>query len=419
MKAISLTDADIRTKKAPESGRLELRDSDVPGLVLRITPSGVKSWSFTYNMKTERRRISLGVYSSEGVTLKLARERARELRGAVQRGEDPWQDRQVQATEAVKAKANGFCSCLDDYIEKYAKQEQKESTSKATRSILERYAVPEFGDRPVSEIRRRDIKALLEVVRVKTPKGKRGPFAANQLRATLSGMFRWLAVDEDLFETNPVTGIRQCVRYKPRKRALTDAEVVALWRAAIKVGAPFGPPIRVLLLTGRRREEMGALRWDEVDGDWAAIPGERMKNGRDFRAPLSGPAKAIIEAQPKMKACTFVFTTTGRTPISGWSYGKKQIDKQMAFELGLPEGEEVTPWRIHDLRRTLTTWLSKNRYSHEVQMRLMSHLPAASDVTTRVYNQYDYDDEAMEAVTKWASHVLQLVSGLEVVKATA
>lgn len=195
-------------------------------------------------------------------------------------------DKKVEARESQAVKANGFRTCLTNYIEQYAKLEQK--SWEATKSVLDRYALPAFGDRPVSEIHRRDIKDLLEEVKKATP------FQANQLRAHLSGMFRWLLVEEELVEANPVTGNRQCVRYEPRKRALTDAEVVALWRAALKAGAPFGPPIRLLLLTGRRREEMSALRWDELDGDWACLPGSRMKNGRDYRAPLSAQAKARL-----------------------------------------------------------------------------------------------------------------------------
>ncbi|WP_176066934.1 tyrosine-type recombinase/integrase [Anaeromyxobacter diazotrophicus] len=177
----------------------------------------------------------------------------------------------------------------------------------------------------------------------------------------------------------------------------------------MRLGGIFGPATRVLLLTGDRRNEAAFLRWDELDGDWAAMPGSRMKNGRDFRAPLSAAAKGLVDAQPKLGA--YVFTTNGKAPISGWGKAKERIDKLMSEELGEP----VTGWRFHDLRRTMATGIAMLGYRREVIDRILAHVPQKSDVTSSVYNRFMYDGEAMEAVQRWAGYVLRLVSGLHVV----
>ncbi|GAO01833.1 site-specific integrase [Anaeromyxobacter sp. PSR-1] len=396
MPSIRLTAVAVEKLATPATGRLEVYDAEVPGLVLRVSASGVKSWSFTYRVKGDPRRLTLGAFP--GVTLKLARERARDARAAVQRGEDPVSDRK----EAEREQAlNGFTACKKDFIEKYAKPKNK--TWKETERVLDRLAVPVWGDRPVKEIRRRDVVELIEDVASDTP------FQANQLRLHLSKMFSWLLVRE-VVDANPVTGIPPPVDLHPRERILSDAELVALWKATLRLGFPFGPATRFLLLTGVRRNEAGFLRWDELDGNWAAMPGSRMKNGRDFRAPLSAAAKAIVDSMPKLGV--YVFTTNGKTPISGWGKAKERLDKLMSEELR----ERVAEWRFHDLRRTMATGVAMLGYRREVIDRILAHVPQKSDVTSSVYNRFMYDAEAMEAVQKWAAHVARLTTGLEVVQ---
>ena len=272
MPAARLTSVAIENLQPPASGRLEVHDIEVPGLVLRVSPSGVKSWSLTYRFRGNLRRLTVGQYP--GVSLKLARDRAREARGAIQRGTDPVQEKKSAERAAT---LSGFAACKADFIERYAKAHQRTWTE--TERILDRLAVPVWKDRPVLEIRRRDVADLLDDVAAETP------CQSNQLRAHLSKLFNWL-IEREVVEVNPVAGVARRHKYVPRARVLSDAELVAFW-SATKGPALFGPICRLLLLTGMRPEEAAGLRWDEIDGDWAALPGSRMKNGRDFRAPLS------------------------------------------------------------------------------------------------------------------------------------
>ncbi len=350
MPATKLSDLFIQTLPLPEIGRIDYRDTRVPGLVLRASSSGVKSFSFTYDFKGKRHRLPIGQYP--GVPLKLAHERATEARLAIQRGDNPVQEKKEEEREA---RLNGFSSCVTEFIKKHAKPNTKPKTSAQMERFFERFATPKFGDRPVKEIRRRDIIELIEEI------AKDTPFQANQMRLYLSKMFNWLML-RDVVDANPVTGIPPPVDLSPRERILSDEELAAMWKAAGKLGTVSGAVVRLLALTGVRREEGACLRWDELEldlevspprlkADWASMPGSRMKNVRDFKAPLSRRAKALIESMPRLGA--FVFTTNGKTPFSGWGKTKERLDELMAEELELPEGENVKEWHLHDLRRTM------------------------------------------------------------------
>jgi len=385
----------VEKLQPPAQGRSEIHD-DTPGLVLRVTANGVKSFSFKYQRKGRLRRLTLGQYP--GLSLGEARKRAWELRAATQRGEDPVEEKKKEEREA---QLNRFDTCVDEFIEKYAKPKNK--TWHEMEQVLDRLVVPVWGERPVKDIHRRDVVDLLDDVARKTP------YQSNLVRAHVSRLFNWL-IEREVVEGNPVIGVAPRQKPIPRDRILTDQEIAALWRATQRMGGTFGSAIRFLLLTGMRRDEASYLRWDELDGDWAAMPGTRLKAGRDFRAPLSSSAKTIVDAQPKV--CPFVFTTNAETGISGWTRAKENCDRFMSEELRGP----VAEWRIHDLRRTVGSGLARLGYSIEVRKRVLGHVPRASDPTTATYTWHHFDKEAMEAVTKWAAFIGDLTSTLRVIQ---
>jgi hypothetical protein len=138
-----------------------------------------------------------------------------------------------------------------------------------------------------------------------------------------------------------------------------------------------------------------------------------MKSGRSFRLPLSPAAKAIIDAQEKLGP--YVFTTTGTHGLSNWPRAKTKLESKMEEELK----RKVPNWRLHDLRRTLGHGLARLGYSAEVRKRVLHHRADSRDVTASVYTWHDFDDEAKDALTKWATHVARLTSGLVVVREQA
>ena len=163
---------------------------------------------------------------------------------------------------------------------------------------------------------------------------------------------------------------------------------------------PFGPAVRLLILTGARREEIGALRWGEVDlvaKAWT-IPGERTKNGIEHVVPLSDPALSILEGLPRIgRYDGFVFTTTGKTAVSGSCASKAKVALDTAS--GVPD------WRLHDLRRTFATGLAGLGISMPVVETILNHVSGSFGGVAGVYQRHAFANEKREALDKWAKHV--------------
>jgi integrase len=187
-----------------------------------------------------------------------------------------------------------------------------------------------------------------------------GPIAADRARAALSAYFSW-AIREGVVDVNPVIGTNKFAELKPRERVLADAELAAIWKAL--PADQYGAIVRLLVLTGQRREEIGGLRWSEVDVDKGLITlsGERTKNGKPHELPLSDAGLAIVKEQPQgqernergelgSRDLTF---GEGNGPFQGWGRAKAALDRR--FGRLADQSGRVAPWRLHDVRRTVAT----------------------------------------------------------------
>jgi integrase len=159
---------------------------------------------------------------------------------------------------------------------------------------------------------------------------------------------------------------------------------------------PFGPVIQLLILTGTRRQEIGGLRWDEIREAEIELSGERTKNGEPHTIPLSKPARAIIAELPKVAGSEFVFTTTGKTPVSGWSKAKNE----------LPQFKPS--WTLHDLRRTVATGLQRQGVSLQVIEAVLGHTSGSRSGVVGIYQRHNFADEKAAALETWGQHVLSL-----------
>ena len=199
-----------------------------------------------------------------------------------------------------------------------------------------------------------------------------------------------------------------------RDRILSDTELRAAWRGFEAVGWPFGRVGQLLLLTGARRDEVAEGRWSEIDLDaktWT-IARERSKNGAAHEIPLSDAALAVIAALPRIGAVKdgFVFTTTGRSPISGWSRARAQIGKAMLAALG--EDAETPPaWVLHDLRRTVASGMAGIGIAPHVVESVLNHKSGVIRGVAAIYNRYSYAAEKRQALDAWARRLEGIVSG--------
>jgi integrase len=191
-----------------------------------------------------------------------------------------------------------------------------------------------------------------------------------------------------------------------RDRVLTDSELAAVWKAAEKIGWPFGPTFRLLMLTGSRRDEIGSLRWSEIHGDEIRIPGERSKTGEPRIIPLSLAAARLIDTLPHI-GDDFVFTTTGKTPVSGWSKAKRLFDSTAAEINGRP----LAPWRLHDLRRTAATGLQRLGINLQVIESVLGHVGGSRAGIVGVYQRHQFVAEVRVALEAWAREIERIASG--------
>jgi integrase len=191
-----------------------------------------------------------------------------------------------------------------------------------------------------------------------------------------------------------------------RDRVLSDEELAALWQATGSIGHPFGPLFRLLILTGQRREEVAGMDWSELDRETASwlIRSYRTKNRKAQLVPLSGVAVEIVDKladDQEWPRSGYLFSTTGKTPVSGFSKAKRRLDELMAELLD----ERFSPWRAHDVRRTVATGLQRLGIRFEVTEAILNHVSGSRSGVAGVYQRYDWAFEKRGALDAWAAHV--------------
>jgi integrase len=323
-------------------------------------------------------------------------------------------------TEAGEGAANRFAALVPKFIIEHAKPKTRRWRDTA-RLLGLRYRkdggepeevpgglVQRWGDRPVRKIDGHDIWTVVDETRCLGAPGleRRSDGLtdsnARAMHSALSAFCGWL-VKHRRVEANPCTGVHRPDAPKARDRVLTPAEIVTLWHACDKVGEPFGQLLKLLLLTGCRLNEVAAMRLGELSEDRAtwSLPSQRTKNGRPHVVPLPPLARTILTSvKPIAGDAGLIFTTTGRTPVSGFSKLKRTLDAVM----------QIPPWRLHDLRRTAATGLAELGVAPHVIEAALNHISGAKAGVAGVYNRASYAEEKRIALERWASHLTGLVS---------
>jgi len=252
-------------------------------------------------------------------------------------------------------------------------------------------------------LRRADVAARLASIA-----HDNGLVAANRARAALSASFSW-AIGEGLTDVNPVIGTNKACDEISRDRVLSDEELRLIWR---HVGeGEYGAIVRLLMLTGQRREEVGGMRWSELSlakGVWA-IDASRTKNQRPHVVHLSTPAVEILQAQGQRGGRGLVFGA-GAGPFQGWANAKKALDTRMQKALGETCGKRLMqPWRLHDLRRTAATRMADLGVQPHLIEATLNHISGHKSGVAGIYNRASYEPEKRAALDLWANCVISLV----------
>jgi integrase len=394
---MKLTQANV-AKIKPDRNKFETRifDDDLPGFGVRVLSSGKKSWIVQYRIKGRSTTSTIGRF--EKMSAGTAREEAKRKLAQAELGIDPGKEKQDDRFRAAET----FEKIAERYLRFKEKDLKAQSYDQVETHLTKHWAG--FNRRSVHEIERRDVAARLGEIAE-----ERGPYAANRARSSLSSFYSWM-MREGIIDANPVIGTNKQTDEKSRDRVLSDQELAQIWRAC--KDDDFGAIVRLLILTGARRGEVGALDRGELDlpGRKWTLPGERTKNGRAHEVPLSDPALAILEQAIKRERIAgrdLIFGETGRG-FSGWSKARAALDKRIAEHT---TRKKVAEWRLHDLRRTVATRMAELGVQPHIVEAVLNHVSGHKAGVAGVYNRAVYSAEKRQALDQWAAHVEALAAG--------
>ena len=390
-------------KPATAGTRRTLWDSVVPGLALRITDKGARSWVVMRRIKGEKLPVRRKLGEYPGMSLAAARTEARGWVADMAKGIDRRAIEIAQAEAAARERTDTVAAIVAEFIERHAKKHTRSWAE--TERIFNVYVLPRWRDRPLTEIGRVDVVKLLDGI-----EDGNGPVMADRVLAAVRKMFNWAAARDDRLVVPIVKGMaRTKPKLRARARVLSDAEIRALWAAtAATRPAAFGPLVRCLLLTAQRREEVAQMKRAELAGETWTIPAERYKTGIANVVPLTAAARAIVDEQPVIGKAGFVFTTTGTAPVSGYSKAKRDLDARMLAELRREDpAAELLPWVLHDLRRTARSLMSRAGVRPDIAERVLGHVIAGVAGT---YDRHAYLPEKADALDKLAALVDRIVN---------
>lgn len=371
-------------------------DEALPGFGVRLRKGGKTKWIVQYRIGKKQRRITLG--SITAIDPEQARAQAKTVIAKVQLGGDP----QIEK-RAVRAKAGEtLLVVIKTYLSSYGAVNLKPNTlNEVSRSLMAHW-------RPLHEVQVHTVTRGMIASQLTQIAIQNGPIASNRSRAYLSAMLNW-AVTQGLIETNPALGTGKIVKEIARDRVLSDDELALVLKHA--GSGDYGAIIRLLILTGQRREEVAAMKWGEIDFSRAiwSIPGSRTKNKLPHDVPLNADAIAILQSVIRRGQRQWVFGS-GDGPFSGWSKSKAALDARINNDLrtGLSQTKEIQPWRVHDLRRTVTTRMGDLGVLPHIVEATLNHISGHKAGVAGVYNRSVYAKEKLAALELWGTHVRSL-----------
>lgn len=398
--SVKLTQAAVERAVCPP-GKVDcvLWDHQLAGFGARVRASGNRTWILRYRAGKGRHAPKRFIALGDVAVLSLAEARriAREHLGTVATGRDPVAEGKAEAKQA-RARLG---PALDRYEADLARRRVVKRAE--VLSLLRRELLRPLGNVPLAEI---DRATLADRVNAVAASGRPGAAAELKTRATV--LLGW-CVGEGLIKSNRAAGWRRpratrAELLEPHGRALADHELPAFWQAAEASGDPiFAAYLRFLLLTGQRRTETAAMRWQDLDLEAAVwtIPAEITKSGRPHRVPLPREVVAILAELPVTTGP--VFAGRGGAVMSGWS-------KRLAPVYVVTEAAGLPAWSLHDLRRTFRSGLAALGVDHVVAELMLGHTVPGGTLMP-LYHRAELWPERVEAASRWARHVIGIVTG--------
>jgi integrase len=383
-----LTDARVKALK-PRKSRYEVWDGR--GFGVRVAPSGRKSFVFVYHFNGRPRRMTFGHYPA--TTLADANQALADAIKLLDKNIDPGEV--AVAKRKSEREAETFKELVYMWIERWAKRERKRWEE--AKMTLEYDAIPALGNRKVRDIKRKDIIRLLDKIM-----DREAPTAANRNLQLLRQLFRF-AIQRDMIESSPCEAIDYPAKETPRDRVLDEGELRVFLKQLPEVGLSRTLQLVLLfcLTTGQRRGEVVNARKSEFEDGWWTIPGERTKNGRDHRVPLSPLAKTLLkEIKERSGDSQWIFPGRKDGPLAANYVTARLWDRIDKFEM--------PKFTAHDLRRTAASHMTALGHPQFNVGKVLNHSETS---ITAVYDRYAYDKEKRAALNAWSRKLNGLMNG--------
>jgi integrase len=360
-----LTDEGIAKLEA-KSKRYTYPDPEMPGLYIRITPSGHKSFVAVVMDHGKQRWLTIGNFGPYNI--EQARKRASERIRAIREG---------------RTEADSFEDVAAKWRELHCEARKLRSISQIDRFL--KFMTHEWSGRNFTSLGRGDVAKLLDKI-----ESENGPRQATYCLQVFSSLANWYAARDDNYRSPVVKGMRRGTPTR-RDRVLNDDELRAVWAAA---NGQYGAFVKLALLTAQRREKIASMKWDDLNGNIWTIATEAREKGNPGELVLPEMALDIINAQPHYGSNPYVFAAArGDSHINMWSHSKRKFDAKLE--------SDVEPWTIHDLRRTARSLMSRAGVRPDISERVLGHvIPGVEGV----YDRHRYREEK--------AHALRAVAGL-------
>jgi integrase len=431
----------------PGKSRREISDGQATGLYLHVQSSGSKSWVMLLARPNgQLGKLRLGPVDLSGrkassqtpeigmaLTLADARALATELKRQRDAGKDFVAEhkavKQQRRHKVEELGFNNFAAVAQQFIDEHARPETRRWRETARYFGLD-YTdedqpirtkgglADRWSDKEITSITSDDVHGVVDEARRRGIPGlvRRNHSLSNPrgraMARVLSKFFGW-CLDHRKIKASPSVGIKAPKAPLARSRVLSDEEIVLFWKSCDKVSDPFGALFRLLLLTGARLHEVSDMRQSELSKDGASwvIPAARVKNRRDHVVPLPPLARSILsEVKAVAGKPGYIFSTTGNTPVSGFSKTKDRLDQSMTAAAE-KDGVEFVPFRLHDLRRSAATIMANIGVAPHIIEAVLNHVSGARVGVAGTYNRAAYEPEKRVALERLAEHIEGLVKG--------
>ena len=359
-------------------------DSELPGFGIRKFASGRTSYFVKYNVGAQQRRHTLGTVVAGN--LKAMRLEASAILAKARLGTDVIAEKRAAAGRRIIT----LGEIVPIYLE-VRKGDLRDRSYTAAERYLQQSWKPLHGVALDSIDRANVVRVVGELER------DSGKVAADRARTALSTFYAW-AIDRGYVDANPTIGIKSRSQSGPRKRVLTEGELVAVWKAS--GDDRYGRIVRLLILTGQRRAEIGGVSWPEIDlaRQQIDLPEHRTKNGRRHLIPLSDAALALLPTAPDDGEGMLFSKTAGG--FTGWSKGKLDLDASLP---------EMPSWTVHDIRRSVVTGMNEIGILPHIVEAVVNHQSGSRGGVAGTYNHAEHIDEKRRALQQWGEHVTALV----------